>query len=100
MVMIATLSVTLSCFSDNSIGPIVSTMAIIILLTIISNLQVPVLQKMQPYLFTNHMAAWGHFFEDPVPYGKILKSGGILLAHIIGLLFIANYKFNKKDILS
>jgi ABC-2 type transport system permease protein len=100
MVMIATLSLTLSCFSENSIGPIVSTMAIIILLTIISNLQVPVLQKIRPYLFTNHMAAWGHFFEDPIPLRKILLSGGILLAHIIGLLSIAIYQFNKKDILS
>jgi len=100
LVMIATLSLTLSCFSDNSIGPIVSTMAIIILLTIISNLQVPVLQKIQPYLFTNYMVAWGHFFEDPIPYGKILRSGGILLAHIICLLSIAVYQFNRKDILS
>jgi ABC-2 type transport system permease protein len=100
MVMIATLSLTLSCFSDNSIGPIVSTMAIIILFTIISNLQVPVLQKIQPYLFTNHMLAWAHFFEDPIPVGKIIQSGGILLIHIFGLLSIAIYQFNKKDILS
>lgn len=100
MVMIATLSLTLSCFSDNSVGPIVSTMAIIILFTIISNLQVPVLQKIHPYLFTNHMAAWSLFFEDPIPLGKILKSIVILMIHIVGLLFIAIYQFNKKDILS
>jgi ABC-2 type transport system permease protein len=100
LVMIATLSLTLSCFSDNSIGPIVSTMAIIILFTIISNLDVPVLHKIQPWLFTNHMVAWRNFFEDPIPTANILKSGGILLIHIIGLLSIAIYKFNKKDILS
>lgn len=100
LVLIATLSLTLSCFSENSIGPIVSTMAIIILFTIVSNLQVPVLQKIQPWLFTNYMVAWGHFFEDPVPYGKILRSAVILLVHIIGLLSVAIYKFNKKDILS
>lgn len=100
MVMVATLSLTLSCFSDNSIGPIVSTMAIIILFTIIGSLDVPVLQKIQPYLFTNHMIAWRNFFEDPLPIGKILNSVEILLIHIIGLLAIAVYKFNKKDILS
>jgi ABC-2 type transport system permease protein len=100
MVMIATLSLTLSCFSDNSIGPIVSTMAIIILFTIISNIQVPVLQKIQPYLFTNRMMAWSYFFEDPVPTGKILQSVEILLIYIAGLLGIAAVKFNKKDILS
>jgi ABC-2 type transport system permease protein len=100
MVMIATLSLTLSCFSDNSIGPIVTTMAIIILFTIVSNLQVPVLHKIQPYLFTNHMVAWRNFFEDPIPTDKILHSVSVLMIHIVGLLGIALYKFNKKDILS
>jgi ABC-2 type transport system permease protein len=100
LIMIAALSLTLSCFSDNSIGPIVSTMAVIILFTIISNLDVPVLQKLQPYLFTNHIVAWRNFFEDPIPTVQILKSCGILLIHITGLLMVAVYKFNKKDILS
>lgn len=100
LVMIATLSLTLSCFSENSIGPIVSTMAIIILFTIIGTLDVPVLHRIQPYLFTTHMMAWRSFFEDPLPVQKILESIGILLIHIVGLLGIAVYKFNKKDILS
>lgn len=100
LVLIATLSLTLSCFSDNSIGPIVSTMAVIILFTIISNLDVPVLHKIQPYLFTNHIVAWRYFFDDPVPIAKILNSVGILLVHIVGLLAVAIYKFNKKDILT
>jgi ABC-2 type transport system permease protein len=100
LTMIATLSLTLSCFSENSIGPIVSTMAIIILFTIIGTLDVPVLQKIQPYLFTTHMMAWRSFFEDPLPAEKILTSISILLIHIVGLLAIAVYKFNKKDILS
>ncbi|MCE3279662.1 MAG: uncharacterized protein K0S44_1853 [Bacteroidetes bacterium] len=100
LVMIATLSLTLSCFSENSIGPIVSTMAIIILFTIIGNLDVPVLQIIQPYLFTTHMMAWRSFFEDPLPYDDILHSLLILAIHIAGLLVIAVYKFNRKDILS
>ncbi len=100
LIMIATLSLTLSCFSENSIGPIVTTMAIIILFNIIGALNVPVLEPIQPYLFTNHMVAWRNFFEDPLPTAKILKSVAILLVHIVGLLGIAVFKFNKKDILS
>jgi ABC-2 type transport system permease protein len=100
LIMVATLSLTLSCFSDNSIGPIVSTMAIIILFTIISNLELPVLQNIRPYLFTEYMVAWRNFFEDPIPSTKILKSCTILILHIVGLLAIAAYKINKKDILS
>lgn len=70
MVMISTLSLTLSCFSENSIGPIVTTMAIIILFTIIGALDVPSLNKVQPFLFTTHMVSWRNFFEDPLPLKK------------------------------
>lgn len=100
LVTIATLSITLSCFSDNSIGPIVSTMAVIILFTIIGTLEVPIFDAIRPYLFTTHMATWRNFFEDPVPFEEIKNSVFILLAHIAVLLGVAMYKFNKKDILS
>ena len=100
MVMISTLSLTLSCFSENSIGPIVTTMAIIILFTIIGTLDIPSLNRVQPFLFTTHMVSWRNFFEDPLPIKKIIESVAILLVHIIGLLSVAVYKFNRKDILS
>ena len=100
MVMISTLSLTLSCFSENSIGPIVTTMAIIILFTIIGTLDIPSLNRVQPFLFTTHMVSWRNFFEDPLPIKKIIESVVILLVHIIGLLSVAVYKFNRKDILS
>ena len=100
LVTIATLSITLSCFTDNSIGPIVTTMAIIILFTIIGTLDVPVFDAIRPYLFTTHMASWRSFFEDPLPMQQIINSVMVLLIHIAGLLGIALYKFNRKDILS
>ena len=100
LLTIATLSITLSCFSDNSIGPIVATMAIIILFTIIGTLNVPVFDAIRPWLFTTHMAAWRSYFESPVDYTAIGQSAGILLLHILLLLGIALYRFNRKDILS
>lgn len=100
LLTIATLSITLSCFSDNSIGPIVATMAIIILFTIIGTLNVPVFDAIRPWLFTTHMAAWRSYFESPVDYTAIWQSAGILLLHILMLLGIALYRFNRKDILS
>lgn len=100
LVMIATLSIALSSFSENSIGPIVLTMAIIILFTIIGALDVAVLEVVRPFLFTTHMSTWNSFFEDPLPKEQILTSAGALLLQIAGLLWIAIYKFNRKDILS
>ena len=100
LITIASLSITLSCFSDNSIGPIVSTMAVIILFTIIGTLDVHVFDPIQPFLFTTHMAAWRSFFEEPLPLVAIIRSVVVLLSHIAVLLSIAIYHFNKKDILS
>jgi len=100
LVTVATLSITLSCFTDNSIGPIVTTMAIIILFTVIGTLDVPVFDHIRPLLFTTHMASWRSFFYDPIPKQDIINSVTVLLIHIFGLLGIALYKFNKKDILS
>jgi ABC-2 type transport system permease protein len=97
---VATLSIMLSCFSDNSIGPIVSTMSVIILFTIIGTLDVPVFDNIRPFLFTTHMAAWRSFFDNPLPIQAIKESVIILFAHIGIFLSIAIYHFNKKDILS
>lgn len=100
LITIATLATTLSCFSENSIGPIVSTMAIIIFFTIIGTLDVAVFDPIRPFLFTTHMMAWRSFFADPLPTNAILQSVAVLIAHIVGLIGIALYQFNKKDILS
>lgn len=100
LVTVATLSITLSCFTDNSIGPIVATMAIIILFTIIGTMDVPVFDQVKPFLFTTHMAAWRSFFDDPLPKTDIIFSVVVLIVHMLGLLGIALYKFNRKDILS
>jgi ABC-2 type transport system permease protein len=100
LLTISTLSICLSAFADNSIGPIVSTMAIIILFTIIGSLDVSVFDAIKPFLFTTHMASWRSFFEDPIPMSKIIQSVVILLAHNIILVVIAIVKFNKKDITS
>jgi ABC-2 type transport system permease protein len=100
LLTISTLSICLSAFAENSIGPIVSTMAIIILFTIIGSLDVSVFDNIKPYLFTTHMASWRSFFEDPVPWGRIQESIVILLIHNVVLVSAAIYKFNKKDITS
>ena len=100
LVTVATLALTLSCFSENSIGPIVTTMGIILVFTIIGTLEVPVFDTIRPFLFTTHMAAWRYFFDDPLSVSQIGYSISILVSHIVILLAIALYKFNKKDILS
>ncbi len=98
LLTVSSLSITLSCFSDNSIGPIVSTMAIILLFTIIGTLDVPIFDPIRPYLFTTHMASWRSFFEDPLPWESIQKSIYILLGHNLLLIGISLFTFHRKDI--
>ena len=98
LLTISSLSICLSCFSDNSIGPIVSTMAIILLFTIIGTLDVPVFDPIRPYLFTTHMAAWRSFFDDPLPWTQIKESIYILIAHNTCFMAVALYTFHRKDI--
>ena len=95
---VSSLSICLSCFTDNSIGPIVTTMSIILSFTIIGTLDVHVFDSVRPFLLTTHMASWRSFFEDPLPIQDIKNSILILFIHNILLISISIYVFNKKDI--
>jgi ABC-2 type transport system permease protein len=95
---VATLSMAFSAFAKNSVGPIVSTMSVIILFTIIGTLDVSVFDSIKPFMFTTHMAAWRSVFEDPFPTSTIVESVVVLMLHILVLLGITLYRFNKKDI--
>jgi len=98
LTVVATLAHFLSTVMDNSITPIVSTMAIIIIFTIIGMFDLPSFDILQPFLFTTHMISWKDMFEDPIPKVDIINSCVILFAHIILLLGASLYIFNKKDI--
>jgi ABC-2 type transport system permease protein len=98
--LVGALSLLLSCYSDNSIGPIITTMAIIILFTIIGSLDVPLFEKIRPYLFTTHMNAWRSFFEQPIPWEQIRDSSLFVVAHIVVFLSVSLVHFNRKDILT
>lgn len=98
--VVATFSLCLSCFAENSIGPIISTMAVIILFTIMGTLEIPFFDAIKPFLFTTHMIVWRNSFDLPVSVSQISTSLTIMIAHIILFLSVAWYRFNKKDILS
>ncbi|MBL7914265.1 MAG: ABC transporter permease subunit [Bacteroidia bacterium] len=97
---VASLSFMFSSFADNSIGPIILTMTVIISFIVISAIDLSLFRVVKPFLFTNYMGSWKLFFETPVNYDKILMSAGALIAHIILFFGIAWYNFKKKDILT
>ena len=112
MMVVAAISLLLSTLSDNSIGPIVATVGIIIVCTLVSEMQIPIYQKyVKPYLFTTYMLGWKGFFyvksnDDGTIKGSIqylpaiIESIIALLLYIIGLVSASIFVFRKKDILS
>ena len=98
LAVVATLAHFLSTIMDNSITPIVATMAIVIIFTIIGLFDLPSFDIFQPFLFTTHMISWKDMFEDPIPINAIIESCIILFAHITLLLGASIYIFNRKDI--
>jgi len=110
---VAALAFFLSVLAENSIGPIVATISIVILLTILSELRIPLYDNsVKPFLFTSHMLAWKGFFyskgdsEGTAISGSIenlpaiFRSLGVLLIYIFSLVGSAIFIFNKKDILT
>ena len=113
LTVIASLGILLSVFAENSIGPIVATVCIVLFFTIVSNINVPIIDNnVKPWLFTSYMVGWKGFFyigidADGIPikgsienWAAIRNSLYILLAHIVAFLGIAIYSFRRKDILS
>ncbi|MBP7168083.1 MAG: ABC transporter permease subunit [Bacteroidia bacterium] len=100
LMVVATFSMLLSCFAENSIGPIISTMAVIILFTIIGTMDIPLFDKIKPFLFTTHMVVWRNMFDQVLDTEQIVTSISILVLHIVLFLSVSWWIFRKKDILS
>jgi len=112
LICVASLAFMLSVFSDNSIGPIVATVCVIIVFTILTQMQIPFYDEtIKPYLFTTHMLGWKGFFYVKAVDGvtekgsienlsAIVKSAAILIGYTAVFLGIAFWYFNRKNILS
>jgi len=90
LICIAALAFMLSVFSENSIGPIVATVCVVIVFTIIQQLQVPMFQEYAaPYLFTTHMLGWKGFFyvqataDNQVIPGSVENIGAVWRSALI-----------------
>jgi ABC-2 type transport system permease protein len=101
MTTVAALAFFLSVFGENSIGPMVSCMGIIIVCTIIGTLDdIPLFAAIKQWLFTSHMIGWKGFFDETIPWPAITKSIIILAAHIFLFVGGTAFIYKRKDILS
>jgi ABC-2 type transport system permease protein len=100
MFVVSSLCFLFSALTDNSIGPIIATMAVIIVSIIIITLPFESFQAIRPYLFVNYFDAWQKVFDDPIPWDVIRNQIIILIGFVIVFFLTTVVYFSRKDILS
>jgi ABC-2 type transport system permease protein len=100
MSVVTSLAFLFSSFVENAIGPIVATMAVIIVFLIVSSIDLEFFNKIKPFMFTYYMLSWMDIFDDPINLPSIIQSMIVLIGHIILFLTITIFTFERKDILT
>ncbi|MFA6979124.1 MAG: ABC transporter permease subunit [Ignavibacteriaceae bacterium] len=100
MSVVCALGFLFSSLVENAIGPIVTTMTVIIIFTIFSAINIDFFRTIKPYLFTNYMSTWRLVFDDPIDYQEVIKNYLVLAGHIIAFFGITLFVFKRKDILT
>jgi ABC-2 type transport system permease protein len=100
MAVVTSIAFLFSTLAENSIGPIIGTMAVVIVFFVLGNFPFDFFRAIHPYLFTTHMNIWQRFLDDPVPWREIAKSAAILGLHNVALFLIAFVVYRRKDIKS
>ena len=100
MTVVASIAFLFSTLAENSIGPIIGTMAVVVVFFLLGNFPFDFFRILSPYLFTTYMTFWQRFLDDPIPWQEIARSAVILGLHNIGLFLIAFVAYGRKDIKS
>jgi len=100
MFVVFTIAFTFSAFVQNSLGPIFSTMGLVIGFSILNIFSTGILEYINPLLFTTYTNSWKLMFEVPIDMKEIYIAISVLLAHIVVLTAITFNYFIKKDIVS
>jgi ABC-2 type transport system permease protein len=98
--VINTLGFMISCFAENSIVPIIVTMAVVVIFTIIGTFDIPLFDTIKPYLFTTHTIIWRNMFDQPLDWELIRTSIAVLFFHLCAFLGVSFWHFTRKDILT
>ena len=100
MFVVASLAFFISALVENALGPVITTMVVIIIFLIISNLPIESVEGIKPYLFTTHINVWEQAFHDPYDWERIGNSSLALGANSLFFYLATLFIFRRKDILS
>ena len=97
---VASLAFLFSSWVENAIGPIIGTMAVIIVFLVVSNLPTSFFATVKPFLFTTYLNVWQKALESSIPWETLLQHVAILGCFSIGFYLATWYIFARKDIVS
>jgi ABC-2 type transport system permease protein len=97
---IGSLAFLFSSLVENAIGPIIGTMAVVIVFLIVSSTPISLFTAIRPYLFTTYLNIWQEVMANPVSWRDIATHAAYLGAYSIGFYATTWYLFVKKDVLS
>lgn len=100
MWVVSGLAFLFSTNATNSLGPVVASMSVLILFTIITNFSIGIFDPIKPFLFTTYLNGWQLFFAEPLDWKAISTAIGIMIGHITVFYLAALYIFKHKDIQS
>ncbi len=100
MLTVTALAFLFSVMVTNPIGPIVGTMAVILVCMVLSAIDIDSLAWLTDHLFTSHFDLWQLAFYDPIPWDQVRDSLVNLGAYSLVFGALAFVIFRRKDILT
>ncbi len=100
MSVVGSLAFLFSTLVDNSIGPIIGSMAVVIIFFIVGSLPFDSLEALRPYLFTTYMNIWQLFLDEPIKWSDVGRYSLALLGHDALFFGVSYFVFLRKDIKS
>lgn len=100
MFTVTALTFLFSVMVTNAIGPIVGTMAVLIVSLVITVIDIDAFQWFQKHLFTDHFDLWTCAFQDPIPWDQAVDSVVNLGIYSVVFVALAFVLFKRKDVLT
>lgn len=98
MLAVGSIAFAISTFLSNSNGAIAGAMAVLIVSSIIGEIEYFAVLK--PYLLTTHLQAWHGFFTDSLSLQLLAKSIGVMLIYSAIAFIAGTLIFQRRDVLS
>lgn len=98
MMTFAAISILFSVLLRNTLAAILVSLGILIVSTLLQTFGMGIFESWRHLLFTWHMAQWQNLFFNDVKMVPLLRSAAVLILHLVVLLSIAFFRFNRMKI--